>query len=148
MMVERLSLDQVAREADRIVYATVVEVHSDRDESGFPATWVTFDVARTVKGPDTPTLTIKQYGVATPLADGTITRIAGLSRYAVGDEVVLFLRRNSRLGFTSPVGLGQGSYRVRRAAGRGTVRSDLPGSGPRDLDEFLSEVTRLAADTP
>ena len=35
-------------------------------------------------------LTVKQLGVAEPLADGTAGRIAGLPRYAVGEEVVLF----------------------------------------------------------
>jgi hypothetical protein len=147
-MVERMALDQVAREAARIVHATVTAVRSDRDASGLPATWITLDVARTLKGTASDTLTIKQYGVLQPLADGTIARIGGLPRYAVGEEVVLFLRGNSRLGFTSPVGLGQGVYRVRRVAGRPMVRNDSQGHGSRGLDEFLSEVARVVADAP
>lgn len=143
-MVQRLTLDRITREAARVVHATVTDVHSGRDESGLPATWVTLSVARTLKGPAGDHLTIKQYGVSEPLADGTITHIAGLPRYKVGDELVLFLHGDSRSGFTSPVGFGQGCYRVSRAAARAAVRNDL-GSRARDLDEFLSSVRALTA---
>ena len=143
-MVQRLTLDRITRAAARVVHATVTDVRSGRDESGLPATWVTLSVAQTLKGPASNNLTIKQFGVAEPLADGTITRIAGLPRYTVGDEIVLFLHGDSRAGFTSPVGLGQGCYRVRRGAARAVVRDDL-GSRTRDLDEFLSSVHALTA---
>jgi hypothetical protein len=142
-MVERMSLEEVAHEAARIVHATVVEVRSGRDESGLPATWITLAVVRTLKGPHTPQLTIKQYGVAEPLPDGTITRVAGLPRYRVGEEVVLFLRADSARGFTSPVGFSQGAYRVSRTDSVPQVRSDLGARGPRSLDEFLAEITGL-----
>ena len=144
-MVERLSLERVASEAARIVHATVVEVRSGRDESGLPATWVTLDVIRTLKGPHDARVTIKQYGVTEPLPDGTITRLAGLPRYSSGEEVVLFLRDGSRRGFSSPVGLGQGAYRVRHVGERPSVRRDAPPGGSRDLEEFLSAVAQLAA---
>jgi hypothetical protein len=147
--VERLPLERVTETAARIVHATVVDSHSGRDESGLPATWITLNVARTLKGPQADQLTIKQYGVAKPLPDGTITRVAGLPRYNVGDEVVLFLYPESRRGFTSPVGFGQGLYRVSRAAGTARVRPDLERTGPdrgkpRELSSFLSLVGRLA----
>lgn len=144
-MVKRVPLESITREASRVVHATVAEVRSGRDESGLPATWITLDVARTLKGRSTVRMTIKQYGVAEPLPDGTITRVAGLPRYAVGEEIVLFLRGESRRGFTSPVGLGQGAYRVSRAHGRPSVRSDVTPQQARDLDEFVATVERLAA---
>ena len=40
-LVRRLPLEQVAAEAARVVHATVIDVHSDRDEWGAPATWIT-----------------------------------------------------------------------------------------------------------
>jgi len=142
-MVARLPLDRIARDADRIVQGTVVAVQAARDEAGLPATWITVDVARSLKGARSGRLTIKQYGVATPLADGTIARIAGLPQYAVGDEIVLFLQPNSRRGFTSPVGFGQGAFRVDRRHGRPSVRSDDGRGRKRDLDEFLDSVSGL-----
>lgn len=149
MMVKPMSLDQITAEAARIVHGTVTEIRSDRDESGLPATWVTIEVARTLKGRAAPRFTFKQVGLSEPLPDGTMTRIPGMPRYTVGEEVVLFLRGDSARGFTSPVGLGQGAYRVSRGRGRPEVKSDLgAGGGPGgkvSLDDFLSAVSTLAA---
>jgi hypothetical protein len=145
-VVRLVPLARLAVEAAQIVHGTVVDVRSGRDGSGLPATWVTLEVARTLKGRRTARLTLKQYGTAEPLSDGTASRIPGLPAYGVGDEVVLFLRAESRRGFTSPVGLGQGAYRVSRAGPRPRVRAAAGGS--QDLEEFLSEVTRLGGLAP
>jgi hypothetical protein len=143
-VVVRKPLARVAREAGRIVHGTVTAVRVGRDEAGLPATWITLAVVRTVKGPAARQLTLKQFGTAEPLPDGAIGRIAGLPRFAVGDEVVLFLRPESGRGFTSPVGLGQGTYRVRRGAAGARVRRDAPGATTRDLGAFLADVERFA----
>jgi hypothetical protein len=66
-----------------------------------------------------------------------------LPRYSIGEELVLFLRNESRRGFTSPVGLGQGAYHVTRHQGSAQVRSDLAPNSPRSLDEFIAEIARL-----
>ena len=141
-LMRRVPLELAAAEATRIVHATVVDVHSDRDEWGAPATWVTLDVSRTLKGAVPGHLTIKQFGTAAPLSDGVLTRIPGLPRYAVGEELVLFLRDDSARGFTSPVGLGQGVYRVVLRGGRRTVQGDLSRK-EEDLATFLARVERL-----
>jgi hypothetical protein len=138
-----IPLARVAGEAARIVHATVLDVRAGRDEDGLPATWVTLEVARTVKGTATSGLVFKQYGVADPLPDGTVARVPGLPRYRAGEELVLFLRGESRRGFTSPVGFGQGVYRVVRRGGRASVRDGVPGHPHRDLDGFLDDVGRL-----
>ena len=141
-LMRRVPLELAAAEAARIVHATVVDVHSDRDEWGAPATWITLDVARTLKGAVPRHLTIKQFGTAAPLGDGVLTRIPGLPRYAVGEELVLFLRGDSARGFTSPVGFGQGVFRVVRREGRRTVQGDLSRK-EEDLTAFLARVERL-----
>ena len=141
-LMRRVPLELAAAEAARIVHATVVDVHSDRDEWGAPATWITLDVARTLKGAVPRHLTIKQFGTAAPLGDGVLTRIPGLPRYAVGEELVLFLRGDSARGFTSPVGFGQGVFRVVRRGGRRTVQGDLSRK-EEDLTVFLARVERL-----
>jgi hypothetical protein len=122
----------------------VVDVASGRDVSGLPATWVTLDVGRPLKGARAGRLTFKQFGSAEPLPDGALAAVAGVPRYRVGEEVVVFLRGDSSRGFTSPVGLGQGVYRVRAERGRRTVRGDL-GAEDEDLDAFLERVRKLAA---
>ena len=144
---QRLSLDNIVRESGRIVHATVIAVRSARDESGLPATWITLTVERTIKGPHATEVTFKQFGVAEPLPDGTITNPIGLPRYRIGDEVVLFLRQESRRGFTSPVGFNQGTFRVNRQNGSAKVRNGLEPGKSAGLDEFLTEVNRLAHQT-
>lgn len=139
-MVRPLPVAEVAAGADRIVHARVAGVVSGRDESGLPATWITFDVARTLKGPATGRLVTKEFGTAEPLSDGTAGRVAGMPRYVVGEEVVVFLRPTSKRGFSSPVGLGQGVYRVHTDAHRRVVAD---GGKATDLDAFLSKVEAL-----
>lgn len=135
----RLPFERVVDGAGTIVRGTVTAVVSGRDERGLPATWVTMDVQESLKGTARATLTFKQIGVAAPLPDGAVLRVPGLPHYAVGTEYVVFLRRPSRIGFTSPVGLGQGVYRVDR-----TRRDPLaiPGAGGerRALGQLLGDV--------
>ena len=144
MMVKPMTLDEVTAEAQHVVHAVVTDVAAGRDEAGVPSTWVTFEVVETLKGRHERTFTIKEFGVATPLADGTIMRIAGLPRYEPGEEVVLFLRGASRRGFTSPVGFGQGTYRVRRGSGAPEVRGDDPHDGRQNLSGFVERVRTRA----
>ena len=139
-MVEPMTLDEVTAEAKHVVHAVVTSVTSGRDENGVPSTWTTFQVAETLKGAHEASVTIKQYGVAEPLPDGTLTRLAGLPTYELGEEVVVFLRSASRRGFTSPVGLGQGAYRVKRKGGKSEVRNDDDQEGSQDLSTFVKKV--------
>jgi hypothetical protein len=141
MMIKPMTLDEVTAESAHVVHAVVTSIVSDRDADGVPSTWTTFEVAETLKGAHERSFTIKQYGVATPLPDGTITRLAGMPTYEIGDEVVVFLRAASRRGFTSPVGLGQGTYRVQRH-GRAApeVRGEDGTAGPQDLTTFVGKV--------
>lgn len=116
MTVGPLPLRQMTAEAVRIVHGRVVAVRSDRDERGLPATWITLEVLDALKGGAASETTIKQFGVADPLPDGTAASIIGMPRFTPGEEVVLFLYGESTLGFTSPIGLGQGVYRVEDTA--------------------------------
>lgn len=106
--VRLVSLDQMVKAADRIFVGKCVSVESRRDEYGLPATYVTFVVIERIKGPVGGKITIKQIGAGTFGA----LKIPGLPTYAVGEEVLLFLHPNSQYGFTSPVGLHQGKWRV------------------------------------
>lgn len=48
---------------------------------------------------------------------------SGAPSYLVGDELVLFLTKESRLGLCAPVGLDQGALRVQRAESKAFVRN-------------------------
>ncbi len=134
-----LAFDEVVARADAIVHGTVAEVAPGRDADGIPATWITVDVADCLKGGVGSRLVFKQVGVPAPLADGTLLRIPGLPRYRSGDELVLFLHRPSGRGFTSPVGMGQGVYRVAWRGAERVVRS-TSGADAEALTAFLDRI--------
>jgi hypothetical protein len=138
--VARMQFDQIVARAGAIVHGTVRTVASGRDAEGLPATWVTLDVREGLKGALGDTLVFKQVGVSEPLPDGTLLRIAGLPRFAVGEEVVLFLYAPSRHGFTSPVGLAQGVFRVERGGTLPIVRPGPDRAPTMRLDGFLDAV--------
>jgi hypothetical protein len=143
MLIEALELPKMAESAGRVVHGTVTAVDSGRDERGLPATWVTIRVAETFKGAHSSEFTFKQFGVLEPLEDGTATRIVDLPGYRSGDELVLFLYGESTLGFTSPVGLSQGMFRVERFGGG--ARAQGARAPAANLDAFLNEIRRLLA---
>lgn len=120
-----LDLDQMTAAADRVFLGRVVAVRTGRDAQGLPSTWTTFTVEEAIKGATSATVEIKQLGVDAPLADGTVFRIPSLPSYRVGEELILFLHPDSGAGFTSPVGLGQGRFRVHHRAGGAVAENDV-----------------------
>jgi hypothetical protein len=102
--VRPLNLEELTARAATIFSGTVVATGAAHDPLvGREVVAVTFAVDRPVKGARVPTLTVKLLG-----GDG----VPGLPRFRPGEEVVLFLYGESRLGLSSPVGLGQGRFRV------------------------------------
>jgi len=134
--VRSLNLEEMVRRADRIFSGRCVQVRVAEDPgTRQKATFVTFTVDRTVKGEGRPKVTIKVLGEQ----GGSGKREAGIEgapRYREGEEVVLFLYGDSRSGFTSPVGLGQGKFSVVRDKAGG--RLALNAYGNRGLMERLS----------
>jgi len=153
-----LDLGALTAAADRIVLARVERTDDGRDANGLPAVWTTFAVDEALKGPVGARLMLKQLGAA--LGAGHV--LAGLPVYVPGERVVLFLHPDSRLGFSSPVGLGQGCFRIRNQDGRAVVENavanrnlapaatragTLP-SAPLALADFLAGVRALVAASP
>jgi hypothetical protein len=120
-----LDLDALTAAAGRVFMGRVVAVRSGRDRYGLPATWTTFAVDEALKGTSAKRIEIKQLGVAAPLPDGTVFRVPALPSYRVGDEVILFLQPESREGFTSPVGFGQGRFRIHRHGAGAVAENDV-----------------------
>ena len=113
-----VNLPEMVRQADRIVVATAVSEWTGRDDRGIPATATTFEVAHVLKGRPLVRVEIKQFGVTKVQPDGLATWIEGMPRYQKGSEYLLFLKPDSVLGFTMPVGAFQGAFEV-RPAGQG-----------------------------
>jgi len=107
-----ISLEQLSTRATLIFYGKVINNESRKDEqSGRIATFTEFEVIDLIKGKTGATHTIKQIGGH--LKDtGTIVRIYGVPEFVTGKDYVVFLPNKSRLGFSSPLGLQQGSFNV------------------------------------
>ena len=62
--------------------------------------------------------------------------------YRPGEELLLFVHPESALGFSSPVGLGQGCFRIHQHDGRPVAENDV---GNRNLGDALASAGARAA---
>lgn len=126
-MVLPLDLDQIIARADRIFVGRCVDEREEFDRYGLPVTRVTFAVMTHLKGVEGDEITVTHFGHGAPatsqalvldVLSGRSGIVAGghaLRRaydYAPGEAVVLFLYPDSAIGLTSPVGYGQGLFRI------------------------------------
>ncbi len=130
-----MNLEDLVGHSQRIFSAVCQSVSSGFDENNLPYTRYSFRVTDSIHGvANQQVVEIKQFGLAEPiqLDNGLtqITRIEGMPRYVPGQEYLLFLNQESRLGFSSPIGLIQGAFRVQ---GRGTSRTVVNGMGNANL---------------
>ena len=107
-----ITLEQMSTRATLIFYGEVLSNQVKQDEqSGYIATFTEFKVIDLIKGDAGNTHTIKQIGGE--LKDRNMAlRIHGVPRFQVGNNYVVFLPTKSKLGFSSPLGLHQGSFSV------------------------------------
>ena len=113
----KMSLPDIAKQAKYIFYGQVIanEVKNDPDNHTV-ATYTTFKILNSIKGNLGATYAIKQLGGQLP---GSQQRVIayGIPSFKLNHEYVIFLPEKSRIGFSSPIGLGQGSYTVYRDQG-------------------------------
>lgn len=160
MTVLPIDLPALAGQAERIFVGRVERVTTGRDAHGLPATWTTFHVAERLKGPAGASVTVKQLGATVGAGGARVLPHPSLPRYEVGESVVLFVHPESALGFTSPVGLGQGCFHVRGTPDAPVVENEVgnrnlapsgapharvtaPAITPVPLDDFLARVRGL-----
>ena len=164
--VKPVSLDHMAQAAEVIFYGRVIGNDVRLDEtSQRVATFTTFEILEAIKGTDSATYTIKQFGGQLP-GSKLVTRIQGMPQFTENKEYVVFLPAASRSGFASPIGLMQGSFSVssdssgksvsngraigallsaNRAARPATPLDALPAQTRRaPLNDFLQSVRTLS----
>ncbi|MBI2083749.1 MAG: hypothetical protein HYT76_09340 [Deltaproteobacteria bacterium] len=131
-----LGLKKITEEAAIIFVGHCVGYSHELDESGFPTYWVQYQIEEGVKGVrDRETLWVKRFDFQkAPVCSKT-------------EEVVLFLYPESRAGFTSPIGFGQGQFSVETGESwRKQVTSSYPHLSEEldeiDLESFLVKVRR------
>ncbi len=124
-----MNLEDLVGHSQRIFSADCQDVSSGFDENNLPYTRYSFRVTDSIHGvANHQVVVIKQFGSSEPIQlDNGVTRVSrieGMPRYIPGQEYLLFLNQESRLGFSSPIGLLQGAFRVQ---GRGTSRTVVNG---------------------
>ena len=116
-----LDLHQLSTRASLIFYGEVISNNVKKDEqSGYIATFTEFKIIDLVKGNTGSTHTIKQLGGHLASAGATL-RIQGVPEFETGKTYVVFLPEKSSLGFSSPLGLHQGSFSVSTINGEKVV---------------------------
>ena len=130
--VRPVNLEQMAQRADRIFSGRCIQAKTQHDEAlGRDVSVVVFEVQRAVKGQIGSTISVRM------LAGAHSTGTAG---FADGEEVVVFLYGDSSLGLTSPVGLGQGKFKIQRD--KLGQRLAVPQWGTDQLFRGLSDSAR------
>ena len=104
-----VNLAEMTSTAGRIVHGKVVEIREGQHPKNeqMAVTFVKVEVTEMLKGESAREVTFMQFGSSHQ------QYVAHLPKYSVGEEVVLFLYPESKLGLTSPVGEGQGKFVVR-----------------------------------
>jgi hypothetical protein len=124
MSVRRVGLETLVQRADRVFVGRCVAVEEVVGGwNGLPITEATFVVIEPLKpAPSAEHASLRSGDHVTMRQLGGL-RVPGLdARFAVGQETLLFLHRESEAGLTSPVGAGQGRFSIIRQAG---PRADL-----------------------
>ena len=118
-----VSLQRMTTKAAIIFHVTAINNEVKLDKiSGRVATYTTFKVNEVIKGNPGTTHTIKQIGGQLP---GSNVRqlIHGVPQFAVSREYVIFLPELSSMGFSSPIGLSQGKFDIRKLNGETMIRN-------------------------
>lgn len=116
-----LDLERLSIQAPLIIYGEVINNRALNDrQSGQIVTLTTFKVIELIKGNTGEEHTIKQIGGQ--LTDSNIKmHIPGVPRFNAGSKYVVFLAEKSQLGFSSPLGLYQGTFSVKTINGEQVI---------------------------
>ena len=116
-----VSLQRMTTKADIIFHGIAINNEVKLDQiSGHVATYTTFKVNEVIKGNPGTTHTIKQIGGKLP--DSNVRQLVhGVPQFTVSQEYVIFLPKASSMGFSSPIGLSQGKFDIRKLNGKTLV---------------------------
>lgn len=136
--VRALLLDEVIDGAAVAFHGTCIANRVEHDAATrFIVTYTTFEVRDAIKGLPGTTHVIKQIGGLLP--DGVSGMLVqGVPTYKVGEDYVVFLAGVSSLGFSSPVGLSQGSFAVQEGKAGKTIATSRP------LRELIANMPAVA----
>lgn len=116
--IAKLNLEKLVRNAGTIFVGKCLSISEETvtGPSGhqMPCTKYTFAISKALKGGSGNTITIRQFGYRgyNPARKHQLV-IPGMPSYEAGKEYILMMTKESRFGLSAPVGLAQGSFKVR-----------------------------------
>lgn len=119
----RMNIERIIADAAIIVHGTVANVeHAVDPKTGLLSTFVTIDVHENLFGADRKQITLKMLGGKT---ETRTLKLADMPQYVKGQEIVGCFFPPSKSGFTSPVGMGQGTFTIVKepSTGKRVIRS-------------------------
>ena len=132
---QKLAVEELAREADLIVKAGVVDIKTAPRGNGNLTTLVTLAVEESWKGsPPGPQVTVSVRGGS---AGAVAQAVSGEPRFSPGERTIVFLK--AKRGSYIVVGGRQGHFAVKIETDGKEVAQDITG-GRRPVDNFRAEV--------
>ncbi|MCK6447676.1 MAG: hypothetical protein L6Q99_14890 [Planctomycetes bacterium] len=110
--VEKLDLAGLFDRSEHVVHGRIAKTSVRLGAHGRPETTVELELTTAFWGGAQTSLVFTLPGGA--LSDGREMVIPGLPKLAVGEEVLLFLSRESKRGLRLPIGLAQGKFQIVR----------------------------------
>jgi hypothetical protein len=115
--VKKMTVADLVNYGEKILVGRVVAVTDGFDAGNLPYTDITIAINESLKGNVSGNYTFRQFGLAKPrdLGDGrTYLGVSpdGFPRFALGEDVVVFLFAKTSKGFESTAGLMQGKFTV------------------------------------
>jgi hypothetical protein len=113
--VRQVNLSEMVGYADRVFYGKCLSAESKFDpDTGVTFREYRFRVKESVKGGvEGEEVIVRQI----QMMGSRGSSIPGIPSYRKGQELLLFLHANSKLGLTSPVGMSQGTFKTQRLPG-------------------------------
>lgn len=143
-----MNLQEIVQYSSRIFSGVCLSAVDGVDSRGLPYSLYTFRIAEAIRGRfEGDTVTVKQFGLrklpGRAGLNGKLTHVDGMPDYQPGATYLLFLNNESRWGFSAPIGLLQGAFRVLGDDGAQRV---VNGIGNRNLliDSSQTPAQRLA----
>lgn len=141
----RMDLQDLVDRAGLAVEARVLSARPAVAANGLPVTEYVLAIEQTFWGRPEPVRTVRLPGG--PLGDGREMVIPGVPRLEVGEQALLFLSDEGPAGFSMPVGLSQGHFRLVRDARTGHRSLVRRHAGVQLVDPGTGVIRDLTADS-